>query len=293
MLDGGDGTDILVANGGNDTLIGGLGADKIYFGPGDSVVRDTLADLNGDTVRDFGFGIGRRPGLAHRPRQRCDHTDHGHGQRRRLDLRAQRQLRGGDGAFIIRRAAAVTAPTRTEPRELPAQPGGRRGVNPATVNGVASQTFLSGDGTVRFTLEMRSAVSSFANTLGFYKVAADGTISSVHILFANTLNTAPGTTVDLGTPGNGERIGFFLVQDGFHNLRRTRPKTFLRTAGNRSRRQPQPGARALLMSASHGPITGVEIFHSFATINPGRRHPGAVGRLEPAGGSCRSASRTC
>ena len=54
-LMGGNGIDILVANGGNDTLIGGLGADKIYFGPGGSVARDTLGDLNGDTMFDFGF----------------------------------------------------------------------------------------------------------------------------------------------------------------------------------------------------------------------------------------------
>ena len=36
------------------------------------------------------------------------------------------------------------------------------------------------------------------------------------ILFDNTLNVAAGArTVDLGVPGNGERIGFFLIQDGF------------------------------------------------------------------------------
>src|SRR6185295_18228730 len=78
------------------------------------------------------------------------------------------------------------------------------------------EPFLAGDGSVRFTLELKSAVSAFANTLGVYKIAADGTISDVHVLFANTLGVAASAkTVDLGTPANGERIGFFLIEDGF------------------------------------------------------------------------------
>ena len=45
---------------------------------------------------------------------------------------------------------------------------------------------------MRFTLEFKSAVSAFANTLGTYKIKADGTIDNVHILFDNTLNVAAG-----------------------------------------------------------------------------------------------------
>ena len=90
-------------------------------------------------------------------------------------------------------------------------------VNTASINGVADQSFLTGDGSVRFTLDFKSAVSAFANSLGFYKVKADGTIGDVHILFDNTLDVAAGArSVDLGAPANGERIGFFLIQDGFH-----------------------------------------------------------------------------
>jgi hypothetical protein len=74
---------------------------------------------------------------------------------------------------------------------------------------------MTGDGAVRFTLELKSAVSAFANTLGVYKIGADGTISDVQVLFANTLNVAAGAkTVDLGVLGNGQHFGFFLIQDG-------------------------------------------------------------------------------
>ena len=64
------------------------------------------------------------------------------------------------------------------------------GVDPASINGVANEPFLTGDGAVRFALELKSAVSAHNNTLGVYKVAADGTIFDVDIVFAGTLNVA-------------------------------------------------------------------------------------------------------
>ena len=106
-------------------------------------------------------------------------------------------------------------------------------VNTASITGLADQSFLTGDGSVRFTLDFKSAVSAFANSLGFYKVKADGSIGDVHILFDNTLDVAAGErSVDLGAPANGERIGFFLIQDGFHNYGDLRGQSLLRGAGN-------------------------------------------------------------
>ncbi|MPZ35940.1 MAG: hypothetical protein GEV13_34130 [Rhodospirillales bacterium] len=46
---------MLKAGVGNDTVSGG-GADTMHFGGGHSTLRDSVADLNGDVVRDFGFG---------------------------------------------------------------------------------------------------------------------------------------------------------------------------------------------------------------------------------------------
>ena len=56
MLSAGAGTDTIVTGGGNDTVSGGAGADTISFGPGYNVLRDSVADLNGDVVSGFGFG---------------------------------------------------------------------------------------------------------------------------------------------------------------------------------------------------------------------------------------------
>ena len=272
-LMGGDGADILVANGGNDTLIGGQGADRIYFGPGNSVARDALGDLDGDTMFDFGFRasidvVGARIGrdsVAITPTMATISADSS-----TFQLNGD-FASGGDAGGLIIAARGSGDGAHTTLSHVNFLPNLQEGVavNPATVNGVASQTFLSGDGTVQFTLEMKSAVSSFANTLGYYKVAADGTISSVHILFANTLKAAPGTTVDLGTPGNGERIGFFLIQDGFHNMGTPPDDLSFVIPGTTAAANLNQGIAPTLVSASLGPLTGVEVFHSFANINPG------------------------
>ena len=122
----------------------------------------------------------------------------------------------GNGAFVLsQRGSGADAHTAVSYVNMLPNLAEGRSVNPILINGVADQPFLTGDGAVRYTLELKSAVSSFANTLGFYKVAADGTISDVQVLFANTLNVAAAAkTVDLGVLGNGQHFGFFLIQDG-------------------------------------------------------------------------------
>src|SRR5262249_13236657 len=56
FLSTGAGNDTIHAGSGNDTISGGAGADLVYFGAGRDVLRDTLADLNGDQVFNFGNG---------------------------------------------------------------------------------------------------------------------------------------------------------------------------------------------------------------------------------------------
>ena len=89
-------------------------------------------------------------------------------------------------------------------------------VDPAAINGVANQPFLTGDGAVRFTLSFKSAVSIFANTLGVYKVGGRRhDLQCRDRVRQHAQRGGRRMTVDLGVPGNGERIGFFLIQDGF------------------------------------------------------------------------------
>ena len=145
------------------------------------------------------------------------------------------------------------------------------GVDPALINGIVDEAFLTGDGSIQFSVEMETAVSGYRNTLGAYEVAADGTISNVHILFANTLATSAGATVDLGVPAANQKIGFFLVQDGF-GLYGNLPSDLAFVApGTGMPADLDAGLPPALHSASRGPLSA-PIFHSFSTLNPDDVH---------------------
>jgi uncharacterized protein DUF4114 len=142
-------------------------------------------------------------------------------------------------------------------------------VSPNAINGVVNQPFLTGDSVVHFSVSLQSAVSAFNNTLGYYKVGADGTITGVDILFSNTHNPGP-TTVTLATPASGEQIGFFLIQNGAgqfgdlpHNL------SFVAQDGGAASAN---GGPIFLQSATLGLLNGATVFHSFANLNPDGAH---------------------
>ncbi|WP_422002020.1 DUF4114 domain-containing protein [Reyranella sp.] len=268
VLNGGAGDDIVVTAGGNDTVSGGAGADTFHFGGGHSTLRDTLADLNGDTVREFGFGavdvLGARLGWDSVSVTAGQTTISSGGSTVTLDGGF-----AGNGVFLLSaRGSGADAHTGLSyVNYLPTLAEGVA-VDTASINGLAAQPFLSGDGAVRFTLDLKSAVSAFANSLGYYKIAADGTISDVHILFANTLDVAAGArTVDLGVPASGEHIGFFLIQDGFRAYGNLADDLLFLAPGTNQAATTNSGL-AILSSASAGALTTAQIFHSSAGLNP-------------------------
>ncbi len=269
VLSAGAGTDIILTSGGNDIVRGGAAADTIQFGPGYSTLRDSAADLNGDVVREFGFGavdvLGMRLGWDSVSITATQTTINAGGSTVQLDGNF-----AGNGAFILSaRGSGADAHTAFGyVNFLPVLAEGVS-VNAAALNGVADQSFFIGDGAVRFTLEFKSAVSTFANTLGFYKIKADGTIDNVQILFDNTLNVAAGArSVDLGVPGNGERIGFFLIQNGFDAYGDLQGTLSFVVPGTGQAASVESGA-ATLTSTTLGALTRTPIFHSSAALNPG------------------------
>jgi hypothetical protein len=268
VLKAGAGTDIIVTSGGNDTVSGGAGADTMHFGGGYSTLRDSMADLNGDVVREFGFGavdvLGLRLGWNSISITAGQTTINAGGSTVELNGSF-----AGNGAFILSaRGGGTDAHTALGyVNYLPSLAEGV-GVNATSVNGVADPSFLTGDGSVRFTLEFKSAVSAFANSLGIYKIKADGTIGDVHILFENTLNVAAGArSIDLGVPGNGERIGFFLIQDGFRTYGDLPGNLSFLAPGTTQAAMVDSGL-AILTSASLGALGSAQVFHSSAALNP-------------------------
>jgi Domain of unknown function (DUF4114)/RTX calcium-binding nonapeptide repeat (4 copies)/Pregnancy-associated plasma protein-A len=279
LLNGGAGDDAIIAGTGDDIMIGGPGSDSIYFhfgngilSSGHDILRDTLVDLNGDQVWGFGSGytsaldvLGVQFGQIGLAVADGQHATFSSGS-------ATTELNGtfSNGQFMIdtRGSGDLEHTTFSFVQYMPSLAEGV-GVNNGVLNGVADQPFLTGDGSVRFTLTFNQAFSAFDNTLGTYQVSADGTIHDVHILFGNTHNVAAGQTVDLGVPNNNEKIGFFLIQNGFdqygnlpNDLYFLSPSTHLSANLNSS-------STPVLLSASQGTLTAAQIFHSFDSLNPG------------------------
>lgn len=270
MITGSSGSETLDGGAGNDTIVGGGGADTIDLGSGDDTLGGYWGDMNGDVVSGFasndriditGSLIGRANFDVSLGEGTATLTAAG------SSLQLNGDFTGGDFMVVTRGTGADAHTVVTFQNYLPSL-GEGVSVDPAKINGVANEAFLTGDGTVHFTVDFKSSGSSYANTLGSYHVAADGTISDVQILFANTRDIRSGS-VDLGVPANDERIGFFLIQDGYKNYGNLPDNLSFLAPGGSTAADLDDGLPPTLSSATLGALTAVPIFHSFATLNPG------------------------
>ena len=288
-IDAGGGNDVVAGGAGNDTLRGEAGDDALYGGTGSNImsggagadrfhtldgadtIRDTLADLHGDTMAGFGANdaiqvmgslIGRGD-VAVAPGTGGSSVTIGG-----TTFQVEGNHSGGDFMTVARGTGADANTLLTFQNFLPTLQEGAR-VDSAKINGIANEPFLTGDGTVGYTAELKSAASAYANTLGYYKIAADGTIGDVNILFNNTMNVASGArTVDLGTPAAGERVAFFLIQNGFSKFGALPDNLSFVTPGMGTPFDVDDGNTPILQSATLGTLTGASIFHSLSTLNP-------------------------
>lgn len=271
FLYGNDGIDQLHGGAGNDVLSGGAGPDSIDGGGGFNILRDTLADLNGDTVFDFGQSmtidvLGALIGHANLT------VTPGTDGNATLTLGGGTQIlltgtyTDGDFMLVARGTGDAMQTSITFETFLPVLREGVS-VNPDWINGVSNELFMTGDGSVSFTATLQSAISAFNNTLGYYRVAADGAISGVEILFDNTLRGGPAT-VGLGTPGDGEQIGFFLIQNGFGQFGALPDNLSFVTEGTLTPANAYAGLPMVLQSATLG-LLDATILHSNSDLNPG------------------------
>ena len=280
FLNAGAGHDTIIAGIGDNIMIGGPDADSIFFhfgngilSSGHDILRDTPADLNGDQVWGFGSGYTSALdvlGVQFGQISLLVSDNHQSATLSAPDATTKLNglFTGGDFMIDTRGSGDQEHTAFSFVQYMPTLSEGRA-VNSSVLNGIGNQPFLTGDGSVHFTLTFNQAVSSYANILGYYQVSADGTIHDVRILFNNTHNAAAGQTMDLGVPNNNERIGFFLIQDGAdkygnlpNDLYFLSPSTHLSANLNSS-------STPVLLSASQGTLTAAQIFHSFDSLNPG------------------------
>ncbi|MBR0649708.1 DUF4114 domain-containing protein [Roseomonas terrae] len=260
-LSAGAGNDTIDGGLGDDTISGGAGADTVTFGAGRSLLRDTLEDLNGDVVLDLGSAnaiqiLGLRA-------SRDDFTvtlgDGGVSfglEGSVFDLRGD--FSGGDFIAAARgfgKDGFTHLSFITYLPELTEQVT----VAPSAINGIAAEVLLAGDGFTNFTVTLDSSGTICRNTIGTYRIGADGTISDVSILFGDAQQADAGTALALGRPEAGESIGFFLIQDGQNVYGELTDDLAFRWEGT----------SLVLSSSSRGDLSDADIFHSVANYNAG------------------------
>jgi serralysin len=260
-IDTGAGNDTIQAGPGNDTITGGPGADRIDTGTGVDTLRDTLADMDGDTVSNFGRATelditGSLAGEDHVAVNRFAGTS---------TLRIGSASIELDGSYDGGAFMAVARVNETGPHTsivfMPFLPDLIEGVRvaPTAINGIANQPMLHGDGLVKFSATLEAAFSTFGNAVGYYRLADSGAVSGVHLLWANT--QAPGvldTTKVLATPASGEAIAFFLVQNAAAAFGTLHDDLSFATVGG----------KLVLASASLGTLSNATVFHSAERFNP-------------------------
>jgi serralysin len=271
-LIGNDAGNGLVAGAGDDTIDGGLGddtisagsgADSITFGAGRNLLRDLLGDLDGDAVLDFATGNAVQ--ILGTQAARADFTFVNDLASLAVTLDGSTFTLRGDfaGGELVAAGRGAGEDALTHLAFIPYLPdlAEHVTVEAGAINGIADSVLLTGDGMVSFTVTLEAATTSYRNMVGSYRIAADGTITDVSLLFDDVLEAAtPGGDIALGTPGAGESIGFFLVQDGASVYEALPDDLSFRFAGG--------DAPWVLHSASRGDLVDAAVFHSVSGYNP-------------------------
>lgn len=260
-----DGDDTIWSDDGDNVISGGAGADIIHFGAGRNLLRDTLADLSGDSIHGLGSASAVEIQGSAITRAELSVTANPDGVTLGAggsSWQVSGDFSGGDFMAVVRgTGGAETRTTVSFVNFLPELSEGAR-VEQDVINGIANGPFLTGDGATGFTVELQSAVSDHANVLGYYTLDRNGTIGSAHLLFDNTLEDV-GRTARIDPPADGEQVIFFLIQDGadvYSGLQDDLHFVLQTDAGGVT----QP----LLYSASLGLLSAAPVFHSIAAFNP-------------------------
>ena len=270
-IDAGAGNDKIFGGSGDDFITGGPGHDTIDTGRGYDTLVDTPANMDGDYVNNFGQYLaveyqGIRFGLSHISIEQVGDQTYFKLPGSTLDLNGV----AANGVYFADARGTTAGDMYTTVKFVPYLPSLQEGVGVAanSINGVIDRSFLTGDGNVHFNATLTQAVSSFHNELGVYRIGADGTISNVHILFGDTLN--PGNTnVDLGTPGNGVQIGFFLIQNGANQLGTLPNDLSFVYQSNPGMMANANNAQAIVLDSASLGILNATIFHTLSQFNPG------------------------
>jgi len=259
-------------------MIGGAGADSIYFhfgngiiSSGHDILRDTPANLNGDQVWGFGSGFTSTvdiQGVQFKPGRPPVSGNH---QSTTLSSDGATALLNGlftNGEFMIDTRGSGDQEHTAVASCSTCHPDGRQGRNSSVLNGVGNQPFLTGDGSVRSrspsTRPFRHSDNAFATT----RSAPTARSTTRACCLATRTTCRSDRTVDLGTP---QQRAHRLLPDPerLRQVRRPPQRPLLLSPSTHLAANLNSSSTPVLLSVSQGTLTAAQIFHSFDSLNPG------------------------
>lgn len=188
--------------------------ENLSFGDGDTL-RVTPEELDQSVISGFGVGKSLVIEGVELSRSNIRLTDNSNVEfdvdgdgRTDLTISLDGGQSGGDFFAITKDGNTVVSYAKFLPDLAP----GVR-VDSSVIDGIVNKSFLEGDGATDFRIQMVDlGTADFNNVLGVYDILSNGEIANVRLLFENA-NEANGA-VELSNLADGNRLGFFIVQDG-------------------------------------------------------------------------------
>jgi Ca2+-binding RTX toxin-like protein len=203
LVAGGEEDDIIWTNAGNDTVLAGDGDDIVDGGPG----NDSLSGENGNDRLSGGAGN--------------DLLNGGNGNDTLYGGTGNDRLLGGSGDDGPGSNPALYAHTVTSTHSFTGADYYLSYYNqPSNINvPVPNQGISTGNAAISFATTITATYlfseAGYQNSLGFYKIGADGTIGNVEIVMKNQHAYAYGTVFTYDYDGAaGDSLGSFLVANG-------------------------------------------------------------------------------
>ncbi|MFT5006241.1 MAG: hypothetical protein ACI8YI_001860 [Paracoccaceae bacterium] len=212
----GSGGDTIIGNDADNTLTGGSGLDTFTLGDGADVVSDIVANFFGDTVLDFtsedqfvfsDVELARSAISVSSGSTVLSVDTDGN-----LSPDGSFALTGdfSSGDFMAVQGSGTT--TVTFETFFPSL-SEAASVAGSSINGIANQDFLTGDGLRGYTITFASDYASgYNNSIGVYEVEVSGNIVDARLLI-NDSNASKSYSTNLTDIEDGNSLGFFIVQD--------------------------------------------------------------------------------
>lgn len=257
---GGTGDGTIIGTDRNDVLRVTDAVNVVTTLAGRDTVRGSASEFNGDTVTDFS-NLDRIRVIG----TEFDRSAVSFGNdaaavaiNPNSSLSLQGDFTGGD--FMVVAQGGNTQVTFAH--FLPDLNDGRQVAN-ADINGIVNPDFLAGNGVRGFELTLQDAgYAKQDNAIGVYEIDGDGNIVDVRILIDDA-NEDKSASVSFGGVEAGNKLGFFIVQDGADwagALADTDELSFVNAAGSSA----TLADGADLSLAVNGTASDVVVFHSHA-----------------------------